>query len=141
MDEFLSRTFNDLFSRPAGPFHLRFILQPTVATFIAIRSGLKDAKAQRSAYLWTILSQPEKRRVLIRDTWKDIGKVFSIAFLLDVIYQIVVFRWIYPVQALIIAFTLAIVPYVLVRGPVTRIASHRNAQVLLTDAEPTQKTR
>jgi hypothetical protein len=72
------------------------------------------------------LSQPAQRHNLIRDTWRDVGKVFSIAFLLDIIYQVAVFRWIYPVQALIVAVALAIVPYILVRGPVNRLASHRH---------------
>jgi hypothetical protein len=140
MDEFLSRAVEQLLRRPDGPFHFRFLLQPAVAIIIAARAGLKDAKAHRPAYLWTMLSQPTKRHALLRDAWKDVGKVFSIAFLLDIIYQVIVFRWIYPMQALIVAFGLAVVPYALVRGPVTRIAGRRNARVLSIEGEPTQKT-
>jgi len=125
MGEFLSNTFEQLVSRPAGPFGFRFILQPAVATILAIRAGLRDARAHKPAYLWTTLIQPAERHGLIRDAWKDVGRVFSIAVLMDLIYQFAVFRWIYPLQALIVAFALAIVPYVLVRGPVTRIASYR----------------
>jgi hypothetical protein len=41
---------------------------------------------------------------------------------LDVIYQIIVQRFVYPGEALITAFILAIVPYLILRGLVTRIA-------------------
>ena len=33
-----------------------------------------------------------------------------------------VFRWIYPFETLLVAFLLACVPYLLIRGPVNRIA-------------------
>jgi hypothetical protein len=32
-------------------------------------------------------------------------------------------RWVYPLESLIVAFVLACVPYLLLRGPVNRIAS------------------
>ena len=125
MDEAFSRALAQILDRTAGPFHLRFILQPTVAALFAVRAGLKDAKAHRPAYLWTIFSQPAERRLLIEDGWKDIGRVFVVAFVLDAIYQFIVFRGFYPAQSLIVAFALSIVPYVVIRGPVTRIASKR----------------
>ena len=43
------------------------------------------------------------------------------AFLLDSAYQLIVFRWIYLGQAVIVAIILAVVPYVLLRGPVNRL--------------------
>jgi hypothetical protein len=125
LEEILSRALAQLLDRTGGPFHLRFILQPIMAAIFAIRAGLKDAKAHRPAYLWTIFSQPAERRILIEDGWKDIGRVFAVAFVVDAIYQFIVFRWFYPVQSLIVAFALSIVPYAVIRGPVTRIASQR----------------
>ena len=47
------------------------------------------------------------------------------AIVIDVVYQFIVFRWFYPGEALVVAFVLAIVPYLLVRGPVNRIARNR----------------
>ena len=58
-----------------------------------------------------------------RGGWKNVHKLFWMAVLLDSIYQVIVFKWIYPGQALITAGVLAIVPYVLLRGLVTRIAA------------------
>jgi len=45
-----------------------------------------------------------------------------VALAIDVIYQLVVLRWIYPGETLLVAFLLACVPYLLIRGPVNRIA-------------------
>jgi len=45
-----------------------------------------------------------------------------IAIVLDVIYQIIMFHRVYPLQSLFLAFLLAIVPYLVLRGPVSRIA-------------------
>ena len=53
---------------------------------------------------------------------KDIGRVFIVAIVLDTVYQLIVFHWVYPGQVLTVAVVCAIVPYVLVRGPITRIA-------------------
>ena len=50
------------------------------------------------------------------------GKVFVLATILDVVYQLIVHRGVYILELLITAVTLAIIPYVLVRGPVNRIA-------------------
>jgi hypothetical protein len=41
---------------------------------------------------------------------------------MDLVYQLIQLRWIYLGEALIIAQVVALVPYVLFRGPVNRIA-------------------
>ena len=51
------------------------------------------------------------------------GTLFLVAMVLDVIYQIIVLRWVYPGPALIVATTLAIVPYLVVRGLANRVAA------------------
>ena len=50
------------------------------------------------------------------------------AVVLDCVCQIIELRWIYPMQALIVEFALAIIPYVMVRGSVTRIVSRSDAR-------------
>ena len=95
---------------------------PTVVTVLGIRAGLKDAREGRPPFLWTIVTDRGARRRLFRSEWKDVGRVFVIALVLDATYQLVFLRWFYPVQLLIVAVACAIVPYALVRGPVTRLA-------------------
>ena len=47
---------------------------------------------------------------------------YQVAFVLDVVYQWIALRWVYPGEAFLVSIILAIVPYVLVRGPVNRLA-------------------
>jgi hypothetical protein len=111
-----------LTGRLTGPMNLRLIVQPTVAAILAIRPGLRDARQDRPPFLSTLLRNPARRRGLLRQGWKDVGKVFVISAILDVIYQLIVHRGVYLLELLLTAVTLAIVPYVLLRGPVSRIA-------------------
>jgi hypothetical protein len=84
---------------------------------------MKDARQGRPAYCWTILTSYEDRRRLLQEGWKDVMKVFLLALGLDVIYQVIVFRWLYPLEMLIVAVLLACIPYLLIRGPANRIAT------------------
>ena len=122
MDELITRYIGDLTARVSGPMWFRFILQPTMAMIFALRAGLKDARTGQPAYFWAVLTNPAHRRDLLRDGWKDVAKVFTIAFVLDTVYQLIQLRWFYPLQALLIAFVLAFLPYLLLRGPFRRLA-------------------
>ena len=57
-----------------------------------------------------------------RRRWKDVGRLFAAAMIIDLIYEIIVFRWIYPGQSLIVAATLALPTYFLLRGLSNRLA-------------------
>jgi hypothetical protein len=121
MEEFLTRFANNMIERVSGPMHFRLLLQPVMATVFAFIAGRADAKAGKTPYFWGLLSDPAHRRDMLKDGWKDVGKVFTLAILLDVVYQFIVEKFVYPLEAITVAFLLAIVPYLLVRGLVTRI--------------------
>jgi hypothetical protein len=53
---------------------------------------------------------------------RDFGKVFIVACVLDTTYQILFMRSYHPVEMLVVAVVCALVPYFLVRGPITRLA-------------------
>jgi hypothetical protein len=97
-----------------------------VAIVLAIRAGIRDAKSGRSAYLWAVFTSPEHRVELLRDGWRDIAKLFVFAMILDIIFQLIVFKWVYPLEAIVVATGLACIPYVIVRGPVNRICKRMN---------------
>jgi hypothetical protein len=118
----LKRAVDELLGRASGPMHLRLIMQPLMATFFAVRAGLRDARQGQSPFLSTYIKDPSERRRLTASAWKDIGKVLVIAILLDTVYQIIALHSFRILQTLIVAFVLAILPYVLVRGPVSRLA-------------------
>lgn len=105
--------------------NFRLIIQPTVAGIIAIRAGLTDAREGRPAFFWAALSNPGYRPELLHEGWKDVGKIFILAVVLDTIYQLIVHRGVYVLELLITATMLAIVPYVLIRGPVNRVVRRR----------------
>lgn len=107
-----------LVGRASGPLTPRLIFQPTVAVILAIRSSIRDARESRMP---PVLTNPLTRRALIRHGWKDVRQVFVIALLLDVVYELIVYRWIYPLQVLLVAIVLALIPYILVRGLISRI--------------------
>src|ERR1700757_1702137 len=65
--ENIERIWDSLLARPSGPMAFRFILQPSIAAIVAIRHGLYDVKGGRSPFLWTILSNPEKRGGRLRE--------------------------------------------------------------------------
>ena len=94
-----------------------------MAAFFAVRDGLKGAREGRPPYFWSLLNSPAaERRRLLQEGRKAVVKVFSLAFVLDVVYQVIVFRWVYPFESLAVSIILAILPYVLLRGLVNRIA-------------------
>ena len=107
--------------RTIGPMKFRLILQPAMAIIFAILAGLKDAREGRPPYLWSIFTNRANHYNMLRHGWKDVRRVFIVAFVLDVGYELIVFHWVFPVQALLVAFALAIVPYAIIRGPITRI--------------------
>lgn len=122
MDDMIVRAFTNLFGRVGGPMTFRIILQPTMAALLALIAGLKDAREGQPPYFWTLLTDSSQRGDLIRHGWKAIGRVFVLAIVMDLIYQLIVLRWIYPLELIIVAILLAVVPYLLIRGPVNRLA-------------------
>jgi hypothetical protein len=126
MDAILSRVWENLLARVSGPMKFRLLFQPAMALFFAVRGGLKDAREGKPAYFWALFGDPAHRREMLRDGWKSVSKVFIAALAIDAIYQVIERRWIYPGEALLVAIILALLPYLLARGPVNRIArSHR----------------
>ena len=123
MGDLLARSVENLADRIGGHLSFRFVLQPLVAIVLAIRAGLQDARTGRPPYLSTILTNPAERGNLLREGWNAVAMVFVMAVAIDAVYQVIVLRWIYPGELLLVAFFLACVPYLLFRGPANRIAA------------------
>ena len=119
--DFLVRGAERLIARADGPLHFRLVVMPLVVTFLALRAHRRDVREGRPTRLGAFFTDPAARTRLVRSALKDIGRVFVVAVVMDTAYQLWVFRWVYPVQLLIVAVACAIVPYVLVRGPITRL--------------------
>jgi hypothetical protein len=125
MHDIWLRISDNLMDRVTGPLKFRLVLQPLMACAYAIIAGLRDAKTGESPYLWGLITDTGHRTAMIRDGLKSVGKVFVIALIIDTVYQLYELHFLYPGEAVLVAFLLAIVPYVALRGLVTRIARGR----------------
>ena len=114
--------WNDLVSRPAGPLAFRFIFQPLMAALLAIRDGYKDAKAGRPPYLYTMVRDASQRMPLAREGLLNVLRVMIFAAVMDAIYQLIEFKAFYLSELVFIVIVLAILPYLILRGPAGRIA-------------------
>jgi hypothetical protein len=121
MEDLIVRLHDAVVDRLHGPLKFRFLMQPAMAAIFAIRAGLADGRAGRPAFLWTVFTKPESRAYLLKDGWKDVAKVFVVAFIMDMIYQYMVTRHVRPLRALLVAAVLCFIPYLFIRGPVSRI--------------------
>jgi hypothetical protein len=121
MDDLLKQLWPDLIGRVHGPFAFRLVLQPLTSALIACRAGLRDARSGRPAYGWAILSNPIDRHNLLREGWRELTRIFIVAVIIDLIYEIIVFHEIHPAQSLIVAAVLALLPYPLFRGLMNRV--------------------
>jgi hypothetical protein len=121
MEDLIARFSGDMVGRIDGPMTFRLLLQPLMAIAFAIRDGRRDAHEGRAPYFWSFFTEPAHRHELLLDGWRGVSRIFLLAVLLDVIYSYVVFRQLFIPQTLVVASLLALVPYVLLRGPTNRL--------------------
>ncbi len=134
-DDIVTRLVTNVLDRVHGPFMFRFVLQPTMAMLLAIRDGRADAKADRPAYLWAVLNHPGDRIRLLQEGSLAVARVLVLGVVMDLAYQLVVFRWFYPMELIVTVLLIVFVPYLLVRGPANRMARLR-----YLGASPTRRT-
>ncbi|KRA46306.1 hypothetical protein [Pseudoxanthomonas sp. Root630] len=122
--DYLQRFGTDLIGRAEGPMTFRFFLQPTMAFLAALHDGIKDAKLGRSPYLVRMATSSRAERLQsFREGVTAVTRVLLLGVGMDVIYQFKVFGGFrYPLETFVIAVLLAFVPYLLLRGPVARVA-------------------
>ena len=135
MRDMILRALTNLAARVGGPMTFRIILQPLMASIFAFRDGLKDAREGRPPYLWTLITDPSQRVDLIRQGWAGVRRVFILAIVMDVIYQLIVVGWIYPFETLTVSILLAVIPYLLIRGPVNRMVRSRQNKEIRSAAQ------
>jgi hypothetical protein len=120
----IARFWDELTARPSGPMAFRFLLQPVMASVLAIRDGYKDAREGRGPYFWTIIRDPAGRWPRLREGMKAVSRVIALGIVMEAIYQYVVLKGFRPLEMVTIVLLLAFIPYLLVRGPVGRLARY-----------------
>jgi hypothetical protein len=127
MPNYLIEIWENLVARTSGPLHLRFYLDPAICILYAVRAAIRDAKKHVPPYLLRMLVTSKQRKEIALEGWKDIGRVFMIAVMIDIAYQFVmIFAFerttqFYPLESFIVSLGLTLVPYILVRGPLNRL--------------------
>ena len=116
----LERIWHNLVERPEGPLSFRFILQPVMAAVAAAIDGLRDARAVRSPFFRALLFEPRERMARLVEALNAIARIILLGLVMDIIYQAIALKTFYPAEAVIVALLLAVVPYVVLRGLITR---------------------
>lgn len=120
--EVYNRIWHDIAERPGGPMTFRFVLQPVMAAIAALLDGIKDARLGRSPYLLTVLTNPNESAERLREGLIATARIILLGLGMDALYQATVLKTVYPGEMVIVALLFAFVPYLLLRGPFTRLA-------------------
>lgn len=123
MEDLVNNFLNNVGIRHEGPMSFRLIIQPAISLVYAIIAGIKDAKAGNHHFLEGFVLGKVERKTALKEIWKDVGKVFILAAVLEIIFEIIQFKTVHPLEVLKVSFFLAILPYLIFRGPVDRIVS------------------
>ena len=131
-----SRQFlEELPRRFTGPGRFRFLLQPTLAVAFGVRGGLADARAGRPPYLFGLLFSGAHRRELLRSGVAAIRNLLAAGIIMDLVFQLVLYRSVHPGAALLGGPIFICGPYVLSRALSNRAARQlRSGQAFIVGA-------
>jgi len=120
--------FEDMVARLSGAGRFRFVLQPAVALVVGARDGLKDAQQGLPPFLLALSSRAIRKYDLLQSAFRSVRDLISIAIILDLISQFLIFGRIHPAAALLLGPLLIAVPYAVSRALANRLSPRRNRQ-------------
>ena len=123
MEDILTRSWHNFLDRSGGFMSLRFVIQPCMSAIFGIVAGIKDAKEGKPAFFWSLLSEKTQRRTKLAELCADVQKVILMGSALDFLYQIIEFETIHLLELVFTVFVLAMLLYLIVRGPTNRMLS------------------
>jgi hypothetical protein len=116
------RFWADIFGRLHGPMTFRFYLQPTMALVAALHDGINDVRRGHKAFFWTALRDESQDRGRLREGLISTSRIALLGLSMDALYQVNVFDRFYPVEAVMMALLLAVLPYFVLRWIVEHVA-------------------
>ncbi|HEY6007337.1 MAG TPA: hypothetical protein VIU40_03375 [Geobacteraceae bacterium] len=119
---FSQQFLDELPQRFTGPGRFRFLLQPMLAILLGVRGGRADARAGNPPYLFGLLFAAGRRRELLHSGAAAIRDLLAMGIILDVVFQLVIYREVHPGAAVLIGPILIGTPYALSRALTTRLA-------------------
>jgi hypothetical protein len=123
---FSSQFLEELPQRFTGPGRFRFILQPGLAILLGVRSGLADARAGNPPYVFGLLFAAGRRSELLRSGTAVISTLLAMGIILDVVFQLVLYRSVHPGAALVVGPILIAGPYSVARALTNRLTRRVN---------------
>ena len=117
----------------------------SVSAYSATRGRQRSCDSCRAARrarrpapdFWTILTNPVDRgQTVAREGWKAVAQVFVLAAVIDVAYQVMVLRWVYPLELLLVSFLLAALPICWSEVPRTGLRGDGRQHVRTPRARP-----
>ena len=118
---FSSQFLEELPQRFSGSGRLRFILQPLIAILLGVRGGMTDARVGNPPYLFGLFFAAGQRRELLRSAGEAISILLAMGIILDVVFQLVLYREVHPGAALLIGPILICTPYAITRALTNRL--------------------
>lgn len=125
LGDILAGAWHGLLAGVTGPLKFRFVLEPLVAAVIAFRAGVRDAREGRRPFAWALVADHGRRREHLSRAWRHTGRLFVVAMFMDLVFQLIVRRRVVLLEAAFVATLLALVPYLLLCGPMNRVARWR----------------
>lgn len=116
------RFWSDIFDRFGGPMTFRVFLQPIMGFIAALPDGINDARHGHSAFFWNVRGDPSVKRGRLRQGLLATARIMLLGLSIDAIYQYRVLDQFYPVEAVLFALVLCVIPYFIWRWLIERIA-------------------
>ena len=117
------RFWSDIFDRFGGPMTFRIFLQPIMGLIAAVPDGINDAKHGHSAFFWTGRGDPAVKHGRLNEGLIATARIMLLGLSIDAIYQYRELDQFYPVEAVLFALILCVIPYFIWRWIVERIAT------------------
>jgi hypothetical protein len=104
----------------SGPGRLRFIIQPLIAILLGARDGGHDYAAQRTAFLWGLLTERGERRGRAREAVAAAAFPFLLAIGMDALFQYLILQRVAVAGAVLVGILLIALPYSVSRALANR---------------------
>lgn len=108
---FMEQFFGDLLARLEGFGRLRFMIQPPVAIVLGARDGLGGTRAGYPPFPSAMLSRRSARLSSWRSAFLSLHDLVTIAIILDIISQFLIFRELQPGAAQLLRSAAIAAPY------------------------------
>jgi hypothetical protein len=123
--------WDNLLKHTTGPLVLRFLFGPLQSILAARKFAKWDVKSQYPPYLYLFIATSRQRKVLKQQRRNNTLKLLLFSTSIDLVYQIIaieiftvkmIFK---PIESVLAALVLTVLPYLIIRNAVYRQTAKR----------------